>query len=96
MNVSIHNCEKVVQSVLERLADLKIDRLPKKSVASVMMVEGRMLALMQAGQAITESSNNVLHLDGTKLNFVENGSFQVVTESGAYGAYTFGIEDMIS
>lgn len=93
MNVSIHNCEKVVRSVLGRLADLKIDRLPKKSVASVMMVEGRMLALMQAGQAITESRNNVLHLDGTKLNFGEIGSFQVVTESGAY---TFGIEDMIS
>ena len=57
------------------------------------MVESHMLALMQAGEAIAESEPNVLHLDGTKLNFEEIGSFQVVTDSGAY---TFGIEDMMS
>ena len=93
MNFSVHNCEKVVRSVLRRLAGLEIVRLPKKSVASVIMVEWHMLALMQAGQAMAESKNNVLHLHGTKLNFEEIRSFQVVTEPGAY---TFGIEDMIS
>ena len=41
-----------------------------------------MLGLMQAGQAITESRKNVLHLDETKLNFGGIGSFQVVTECG--------------
>ena len=93
MNISIDNCEKIVRSVLKRLGDLDVGRLPKKSAASVMMVEGRMFALMQAGEAISESEHNVLHLDGTKLKFEEIGSFQVVTDSGSY---TFGIEDIIS
>ena len=57
------------------------------------MVESCMLALMQAGEAIAESESSVLHLDGTKFNFEEIGSFQVVTDSGVY---TFGIEDMMS
>ena len=58
-----------------------------------MMVESGMLALMQAGEAITSSESNVLHFDGTKLNFEEVGSFQVVTDSGSY---TFDIEGMVS
>ena len=93
MNVSVHNCGNIIQSVLKRLSNLNIGRLPKKSAASIMMVESRMLALMQAGEAITSSESNVLHFDGTKLNFEELGSFQVVTDSGSY---TFGIEDMMS
>ena len=93
MNVSVHNCGNVIRSVLKRLGNLNVGHLPKKSAASIMMVESCMLALMQAGEAIAESESNVLHLDGTKLNFEEIGSFQVVTDSGAY---TFGIEDMMS
>ena len=93
MNVSVHNCGNIIRSVLKRLGNLNVGCLPKKSAASIMMVENHMLALMQAGEAIAESESNVLHLDGTKLNFEEIGSFQVVTDSGAY---TFGIEDMMS
>ena len=39
------------------------------------------------------STREIKHFDGTRLSFKEIGSFQVLTESGAY---TFGIEDMIS
>ena len=39
------------------------------------------------------STNNVLHTDGTKYNFSEVAGFQVTTSSGSY---TFGIEDMFS
>ena len=84
MNVSVHNCGNIIQSVLKRLGNLNVGRLLKKSAASIMMVESHMLALMQAGEAIAESESNVQHLDGTKLNFEEIGSFQVVTDSGAY------------
>ena len=62
MNVSIDNCEKIVRSVLKRSGNLDVGCLPKKSAASVMMVEGRMLALMQAGEAISESENITFYI----------------------------------
>ena len=84
MNVSIDNCHKVVKTVLEKLANIQVDRLPKKSLASMMMVEARLLAQVTATEAMLEGERNVLYTDGTKLRFEELSSFQVTTESGSY------------
>ena len=93
LNVSVKNCEKVIKTVLERLANKNIDRLPRKSLGSMMMVEARLLSQMRVAEEMIQSDKNVLHLDGTKLKFEEKGSFQVVTESGSY---SLAIEDMES
>ena len=93
MNVGVRNCEKVVRTVLEKLGKRGIDRLPTKSVASMMMVESRLLAQIQTTEAMLSGDRNALHLDGTKLRFEELGSFQVVTESGSY---SMSVEDMLS
>ena len=93
MNVSIDNCHKVVKTVLEKLANIQVDRLPKKSLASMMMVETRILAQMRATEAMLEGERNVLHTDGTKLRFEELSSFQVTTESGSY---SLGMDDLLS
>ena len=66
LNVSIDNCRHVVKTVLETLANRKIDRLPQKSVAATMMVEARLLAQIQASEAMLKGDRNVLHTDGTK------------------------------
>ena len=93
MNVSIDNCKHVVKTVLETLTNRQIDRLPQKSVAATMMVEARLLAQMQASEAMLQGDRNVLCTDGTKLRFEELSSWQVTTESGSY---SLGMEDMLS
>ena len=92
-NVSVENIECVIESVLERLFGKSCERLPRKSLAAEMLAEMNLISKTQVGEAMLNSSNNVLHLDGTKYNFNEVGSFQVSTSSGSY---TMGIEDMFS
>ena len=93
MNVSVRNCEKIIKTVFENLGRRNIDRLPKTSVSSMMMVESGLLAQIQTTEAMLSEQCTVLHLDGTKLRFEEPGSFQVVTESGSY---SMSVEDMLS
>ena len=38
-NVSVNNCEDVIRTVLEKLANTKCGKLPKKSIASEMFTE---------------------------------------------------------
>nr|XP_047132169.1 uncharacterized protein LOC124811083 isoform X1 [Hydra vulgaris] len=75
------------------MAGISCGTLPKKSLASEFFSEMNLLAKAQVREAMLNSTNNVLHTDGTKYNFREVGSFQVTTSSGNY---TFGIEDMFS
>ena len=82
--LSVKNCGKVIKTVLERCANKNIDRLPRKSLANMMMAEARLLSQTRVAEEMIQSDKNVLHLDGTKLKFKEKGLFQVVTESGSY------------
>ena len=77
--------------MLEKLAGKDVERLPKKSLSSMMMVEARLLAQMQAADEMLNSENNMLHLDGTKLKFEEKGSYQIATSSESC---SLAIEDM--
>ena len=79
-NVSVENIKCVIETVVERLSGKSCDRLPKKSLAAEM----NLISRAQVGEAILNSNNNVLHLDGTKYNFNEVGSFKVPTSSGEY------------
>jgi hypothetical protein len=82
-NVGVKNVEKVVKIVLNKLANVEVDRLPKKS--EIMLVEAKALAQMQCAEAIMQSDNVcTLHTDGTKRDGREFGGVQIDTESGQY------------
>ena len=44
MNVGVKNVEKIVQTVLEKMASIKVDRLPKKTFSETMLIEAKILA----------------------------------------------------
>ena len=92
-NVSVNNVELVIRTVLQKMAAISCGKLPKKSLAAEFFSEMNLLSKAQVREAMLDSTNNVLHTDGTKYNFKEVGSFQVTTSSGSY---IFGIEDMFS
>ena len=48
LSLIVKNWEKVVKTVLEKLAGKDVERLPKKSLSGMMMVEAQLLAQMQA------------------------------------------------
>ena len=68
-NVGVKNVEKVVKIVLNKLANVEVDRLPKKTFSEIMLVEAKALAQMQCAEAIMQSDNVcTLHTDGTKCD----------------------------
>ncbi|CAG2194717.1 unnamed protein product [Mytilus edulis] len=82
--VAIERCEGIVRSVLNNLLNIEVDRLPKKSLASIMAIEAHVLSQAQAAEAMLNHTNNCLHLDGTKKRFTEYAGFQISTEEGSY------------
>ncbi|KAL5011134.1 hypothetical protein ScPMuIL_013439 [Solemya velum] len=92
MNVGVSNVERIVRLVLEKLGNVEVDRLPKKTFAETMLVEAKLLAQMQAADAMLASTCNTLHTDGTKRSGVEYGGVQVGTDSGQY---SLGISELV-
>ena len=92
MNVGVKNVEKIVQTVLEKMASIKVDRLPKKTFSETMLIEAKLLAQLQATEAMLDSSNNTLHTDGTKRGGREFGGLQIGTNAGQY---SLGLTEMV-
>ncbi|XP_069103061.1 putative leucine-rich repeat-containing protein DDB_G0290503 [Argopecten irradians] len=82
MGVSIKNCQNVVKSVLSNLMHVEIDRLPQKTLATLLTVEAQILAQAQAAEEILQCENATLHLDGTKKHFEEYSGFQISVGGG--------------
>ena len=80
--VSVRNCETVIKTVLTNLTKKEIDRLPQKSLASMIEKEASILAKRQAGEAMLLHSTNTLHLDGTKKKFTEYAAIETTTGDG--------------
>ncbi|KAL5022364.1 hypothetical protein ScPMuIL_001519 [Solemya velum] len=91
MGVSISNCNFVVESVLKNILAIDVDRLPKKSLASLLSIEASILAQAQAASIMLDNQHNTLHLDGTKKHFTEYSGFQVSTNDGSY---SLGLQEM--
>jgi hypothetical protein len=51
----------------------------KKSLAAKIQVECDILSKLQVGEAMLQTTNNTLQLDGTKKRFEEYASFAVQT-----------------
>ncbi|CAG2222461.1 unnamed protein product [Mytilus edulis] len=83
-NVGVKNVEHIVKTVLNKLGGVKIDRLPKKTFAEIMLVEAKALAQIQSVDAMINSDACTLHTDGTKRKGREYGGLQVGTSSGQY------------
>ena len=64
-SVSTGNCEGVVRTVLEGLADVRVGELPKRTAASAMFLEGRTMAQIQVAQSLAEADSMTLSSDGT-------------------------------
>ena len=64
--VSTRDMESIIRTVLKKLGNVDIGKLPKKSVVSNMMIECDQLAKIQVGNTILTGTNNTLHLDGTR------------------------------
>ena len=66
MGLSSRNVEKCVHLVLEKLAKVKVGRLPKVTFAKNMFLEARCLAQIHVASVLSENQGNVtLHSDGT-------------------------------
>ena len=77
MGVSVNHCQNVIKSVLKNLTNIEVDRLPQKSLASIIVIEAHVLSQAQAADAMLRQQGNCLHLDGTKKRFTEYSGFQV-------------------
>ena len=84
MGVSVNHCQNVIKSVLKNLTNIEVDRLPQKSLASIIAIEAHVLSQAQAADAMLRQQGNCLHLDGTKKRFTEYSGFQVSTEEGTF------------
>ena len=84
-----NNVEKIVREVLEKIAGLEVDRLPKATFAKYMYWEARGLAQIQLAQELLSSNeqekvdeNLTLHSDGTTKYGYFYGTFDVTTAAG--------------
>ena len=66
MGLSSRNIEKCVRFVLEKLAKVKVGRLPKVTFAKNMFLEARCLAQIHVASVLSINQGNLtLHSDGT-------------------------------
>ena len=82
-----------IQKILCKFANQNLERLPKKSVVSNMLVECERLGKIHAAKTILQGDNNTLHLDGTRKRFNEYSAFQFTTSDGSQGL-SLGFVDM--
>ncbi|XP_070576213.1 putative protein tag-278 [Ptychodera flava] len=94
-NVSIESCSAIVKSVIKNLLNVEIDRLPSKSLISMMQVEALVVAQAQAASEILEQPpNNTLHSDGTRKKFIDYAGLQVTLPDKR--SLSLGFQELLS
>ena len=93
MGVSTRNVEKVIRLVLEKVAGIKVDRLPSECFARYMLVEARGLAQYQiAFELVGNCSDMTLHSDGTSKKGRSYLTFGGKTNDGRL--YVLGLREV--
>ena len=93
MGVSTRNVEKVIRLVLEKVAGIKVDRLPSECFARYMLVEARGLAQYQiAFELVDNCSDMTLHSDGTSKKGRSYLTFDGKTNDGRL--YVLGLREV--
>lgn len=79
-----NNVEKIVQTVLEKLAGLSVDRLPKSTFAKYINYVTRGLAQIQLPEGLLDvrKGNLTLCSDGTTKFGYSFGTFDISTATG--------------
>ena len=93
INVSVARCGQLLKTILKKMVNVDLDKVPQKSLAATMLVEIEALSKMQVFEETEKGDQNILHIHGTKYTFEEIGGFQVSTGSGSY---TLDLENMPS
>ena len=93
MNVGLRNIESIIRSVLNKVAQKSIGRLPSYALASQMLAESLVVAQAQLAEKLATSHCSTIHSDGTTKFGEHYGAVEVSTKSGTY---TVGIRNMFS
>ena len=88
-NVSVNKCGDLFKVILKKVAQIDVDKVPRKCLAATNFVEMETLSMIHVWEEPLNGQKKVLHTDGTKYNFEEVGGFQISTGSGSF---TLGIE----
>jgi hypothetical protein len=93
--VGVENVQKVVRTVIENLAGLECERLPKATFARYMYLEARRLSQIQVAEQLLDewdSGNRTLHSDGTSKHGYHYATFDVTLDDG--NVMVAGLRDM--
>ena len=93
LNVSTQNVEKLIRSVLQHIAGMNVENLPKPSTLIEMTSEMKGLACQQLAEQLTRTKDLTLHNDGTSKFGQHYGGFQV---SLPESSYSLGLCEMLT
>ena len=100
MNVGMNKVNKVIRTVLNKLANKDIGRLPSNHIKSNILMEARFLADLEVAEAMKEGVTmdnvlgNAIHGDGTTKFHKKYQNFQVTLNDGTQR--TFACQPMAS
>ena len=93
MGLSIRNVEKVVKIVLEKLAGIECDRLPKSTFSKYMLIEARGLAQLQTASELADFEDGlVLQSDGTSKKGHSFSTFDAAQSNSQF--YVLGMTEV--
>ena len=93
LNVSTQNVEKVIRSVLQHIAGMNIENLPKPSTLIQMTTEMKGLTCQQLAEQLSRTKDLTLHNDEPSKFGQHYGGFQV---SLPYSLYSLGLCEMLT
>lgn len=79
--VGILKVRPILQSVF-KLLNVECDKLPERTTINEILIESRSIAHTQIAEALTTTTNNCLHSDGTTKFGHKYQSYQVTTKDG--------------
>ena len=94
INVGIQQVHSVIRSVLENIAGMEVDKLPKPASLVRMLTELKCLSYQQIADELQESENITLHADGTSKFGQHYRFFQISTDTSTT-AYSLGLSQML-
>ena len=75
MNVGIHQLEPIIRSVLQNIACMEVEKLPKPATLVRMLTKLKCLSYQQIADEVQDCKNITLHSDGTSKFGQHYGSF---------------------
>ena len=95
LGVGANSAENIVRKILEKIAGIKVDRLPKKTFAKYMYLEVRGLPQFQVADELLDSwkcQDKTLYNDGTSKYGYSYSTYDILTSSGE--GHVIGLRDM--